>query len=253
MKSFICYVTTLILLIFQTRAIQLNSVSSFPNSYVEIADKVSTSVSTEWINHLDSFIDLVSTKIVDNIENEISNTNNDKLTHLVALLENDADLFDVDSYQNKDLSFIENEFFSKLKEKFNNSKFGQHIKKLKANAKEKLKELYAKHKDKLKRFFKIMLTTLVIPVAIKYIKKHLNQWRQKTLDATKKLDPDTKKITVPVITAIYDKFGEQIDKYAEKNGVNFEKENEGLKELLQDKQDIEKIERQEAQLLYTKK
>ncbi|VWU51377.1 gamete egress and sporozoite traversal protein, putative, partial [Hepatocystis sp. ex Piliocolobus tephrosceles] len=82
MKSLICYISSLIVLVLQTRAIQLHSASVPPVSYVELADKVSTSITTQWVNHLDSFIDLVSKKMVDNIENEISNSDNDNLLHL---------------------------------------------------------------------------------------------------------------------------------------------------------------------------
>lgn len=249
MKSFIYYISAIILLFSQVRAIQLNSVSSYPLAYVEIADNISNAVATQWQNHLDSFVDLVSTKIVDNIGREIAMDDTGKYEHLVVLLENDAELFDLDSYEAGDISFIQDQFISKLKEKFNKSKFGQHLKKLGSKLKSKLQELYLKHKDKLKKFFKVMLTTLVIPVAIKFIKKHLKQWRTKTIDATKNLDKDTLAITLPVINSIYDKFGEQIDKYAEQNNISVQQEINAIKELEKDKHDIEELEEQENVIL----
>ncbi|KAI4836789.1 hypothetical protein MKS88_004593 [Plasmodium brasilianum] len=246
MKTFVCYIGLLITLALRLRATQFNSASHNPSSYIELGDRISNKVGATWKNQLDSFVDVVSTKIVDKLENEISNGNG--LDNMMVLLENEAEIFDTDAYTGHNMALIQTEFIKKLKEKFNKSKFGNHLKKFGKHLKDKMKVLYLKHKDKLKKFLKVMIVGLVIPLAIKFIKKNLKIWEQRTLEATKKLDPDTRSVTTPIIQALYSKFEEKIDDYAAEHEISVDKELNVIQELEREKQDIENIENQEKML-----
>ncbi|CDU19785.1 hypothetical protein YYC_05671 [Plasmodium yoelii 17X] len=247
MKVLLCYASVLFASILHSRAITLNSLGAKPSSYLEIGDNVSNQISEAWKNHVDSFIDVVSEKIVDKFEKDIEN---DNVPHsLLALLENDAEIFDINTYEGKDMAFIQDAFIRKLRERFNNSKFGQHTKKLGSKIKQKLTSLYKKHKDKIKHFLKIMLSSLVIPIAFNYIKKHLNTWKNKTLEATNKLDEDARSVATPIITAIYDKFGEKIDNYVKDNHLDIGKELNVLTDLQKEQKEIDQIEKEEKKIM----
>ncbi|CAD2111225.1 gamete egress and sporozoite traversal protein, putative [Plasmodium vinckei] len=247
MRVLLCYASILFASVLQSRAINHNTLSSNIPSYVEIGDNVSNQISEAWKSHVDSFIDVVSEKIVDKFEKDIEEDN--VPYNLLALLENDAEIFDIDKYEGKDLAFIQDAFIRKLREKFNNSKFGQKAKKFGSHIKQKLTNLYKKHKDKIKHFLKIMLSSLVIPIAFNYIKKHLNSWKKKTLEATNKLNDDAKSVATPIITAIYDKFGERIDNYVKDNSIDIVKELDVLTELQKEKKEIDQIEKQEKEII----
>ncbi|SBT80442.1 gamete egress and sporozoite traversal protein, putative [Plasmodium malariae] len=85
MKTFVCYIGLLITLALRLRATQFNSACHSPSSYIELGDRISNKVEATWKNQLDSFVDVVSTKIVDKLENEISNGNG--LDNMMVLLE----------------------------------------------------------------------------------------------------------------------------------------------------------------------
>ncbi|SCM04081.1 gamete egress and sporozoite traversal protein, putative [Plasmodium chabaudi chabaudi] len=247
MRVLLCYASILFASVLQSRAIKLNNLTPTTPSYLEIGNTVSNQISEAWRSHVDSFIDVVSEKIVDKFEKDIENDN--VPYNLLALLEDDAEIFDIEQYEGKDLAFIQDAFIRKLREKFNNSKFGQKAKKLGSQIKQKLTSLYKKHKDKIKHFLKIMLSSLVIPIAFNYIKKHLNAWKKKTLEATDKLNEDTKSVATPIITAIYDKFGEKIDSYVKDHHMDITKELDVLTDLQKEKKEIEKIEKQEKEII----
>ncbi|KEG04555.1 gamete egress and sporozoite traversal protein, putative [Plasmodium vinckei vinckei] len=247
MRVLLCYASILFASVLQSRAIKHNTLTSTIPSYIEIGDNVSNQISEAWKSHVDSFIEVVSEKIVDKFEKDIENDN--VPYNLLALLENDAEIFDIDKYERQDLAFVQDAFIRKLREKFNNSKFGQKVKKFGSHIKQKLTNLYKKHKEKIKHFLKIMLSSLVIPIAFNYIKRHLNAWKKKTLEATNKLNDETKSVATPIITAIYDKFGERIDSYVKENSIDISKELDVLTDLQKEKKEIEKIEQQEKQLV----
>ncbi|KMZ85256.1 hypothetical protein PVBG_01655 [Plasmodium vivax Brazil I] len=247
MKSFVCYVGLIVALAMQLRAIQLNTNSLNPVSYVELGNHLSNKVGALWKSQLDSFVDVVSTRIVDRLENDISSS--EGAENMMILLENDAELFDTAAYKGHNMSLIEDEFIKKLKEKFHNSKFGKGLKKLGSKVKAKLSDLYKKHKHKLKHFLKVMITGLVIPLAVKFIRKHLNLWRKKTLEATKKLDDDARSVANPVIIALYDQFQQKLEEYAAENQLNADKEMSVMDQLQSEKKSIENIEKQEKQIL----
>ncbi|GAW82597.1 gamete egress and sporozoite traversal protein [Plasmodium gonderi] len=247
MKSFVYYTGLLISLALQLRAIQLNSNNMHPISYVELGDRISNKVGALWKSQLDSFVDVVSTRIVDKLENDISNS--DGAENMLILLENNAEIFDTATYNGHNMALIEDEFINKLKEKFHGSNFGKGVKKLGSKLKGKLTDLYKKHKDKLKHFLKVMITGLVIPMAIKFIRKHLTLWRKKTLDVTKKLDEDARNVATPVINALYDQFEQKLQEYAEENQLNSDKEMNIMDQLQSEKKSIENIEKQEKKIL----
>ncbi|SCP05793.1 gamete egress and sporozoite traversal protein, putative [Plasmodium ovale] len=247
MKTFVYYIGLLLALALQLKAIQLNSVSYAPSAHIELGDKVSNKIGVAWKNHLDSFIDVVSTKIVDKIEEDIEN---DKGSHnMLILLENDAELFDTESYKGQSMAFIQNEFIKKLREKFNNSKFGKNVKTFGSKLKGKLTDLYKKHKHKVKHFLKAMLSTLVIPMAIRFIRKNLKKWKARTLEATNKLDEKAKSVAEPIITAMYDQFRDKLDEYSQKNEAAPGGELSALKDLEEEKEEIDDIEKEEKKLL----
>ncbi|ETW58453.1 hypothetical protein PFMC_05553 [Plasmodium falciparum CAMP/Malaysia] len=167
----------------------------------------------------------------------------------MILLEDDADIFDASAYEGKNLALIQTEFIRKLKDKFKNSKFGEKLKKLGSKAKEKLLSLYYKHKGKLRHFFSILLKSLVIPIAVQFIRKNLNKWKQRTLEATQKLDEQSKNIAQPIINRLYNSFEDKIEEYSQENKINVEDELNALGQLDKDKQDIQKLEEQEKALL----
>ncbi|CRG94685.1 conserved Plasmodium protein, unknown function [Plasmodium gallinaceum] len=247
MKLYIYYFGLFLTLALHLKAIQLHSVSYTPSAYIEIGDKISHRVGELWNNQFESFIDLVSKKIVDKLENNVSN---DKISDkMMILLQNDAEIFDSHHYKDHNMALIQTIFFRKLKEKFNNSNFGKKIRELGSRAKSKIKSLYQKHKSKLQHFFNILMRSLVLPIAIKYIRKNIKKWKQKTLDATNKLDEDSKKIATPIINRLYENFGSKIDQYAEANSIDFEDEMQALDELAKDKKEIDALEKEEKAIL----
>ncbi|CRH01436.1 gamete egress and sporozoite traversal protein, putative [Plasmodium relictum] len=247
MKTFMYYFGLLLTLALHLRAIQLHSMSYMPSTYIEIGDKISSRVGELWDNQFESFLDLVSKKIVDKLGNNISN---DKISNnMMILLQNDAEIFDPHHYKDHNIALIQTIFFRKLKEKFNNSKFGKKVKELGARAKKKIVDLYHKHKGKLQHFFKILMRSLVLPIAIQYIRRNIKKWREKTLEATEKLDPDSKKIATPIIDRLYTTFGNKVDQYAEENSINFEDEMQALDELAKDKKEIDILEKEEKAIL----
>ncbi|CAA9989659.1 gamete egress and sporozoite traversal protein, putative [Plasmodium knowlesi strain H] len=248
MKSFVCYVGLIVALALQLRAIQLNSNNLHPVSYVELGNQLSNKVGTLWKNKLDSFVDVVSTRIVDRLENDISS--NAGAENMMVLLENNAELFDTAAYKGHNMALIEDEFIRKLKDRFNASKFGKGLKNLGSKIKTKLSDLYKKHKHKLKHFLKVMMTGLVIPLAIKFIRKHLSVWRKKTLEATKNLDEDSRSVANPVINALYDQFSQKLEEYASEHEMNNDKQMNILDQLQMEKKNIENIEKQEKKLLH---
>ncbi|GAB68095.1 hypothetical protein PCYB_126600 [Plasmodium cynomolgi strain B] len=247
MKSFVCYVGLIVALALQLRAIQLNSNSLNPVSYVELGNHLSNKVGAQWKSHLDSFVDVVSTRIVDRLENDISNGAGAE--NMMILLENNAELFDTASYKGHNIALIEDEFIKKLKEKFHASKFGKGLKKFGAKVKSKLSDLYKKHKHKLKHFLKVMITGLVIPLAVKFIRKHLSLWRKKTLEVTKRLDEDARSVANPVINALYDQFSQKLEEYAAENELNANQEMKIMDQLQSEKKSIENIEKQEKKIM----
>ncbi|ANQ09594.1 Uncharacterized protein PCOAH_00046280 [Plasmodium coatneyi] len=247
MKSFVCYIGLIVALALQLRAIQLNSNSLHPVSYVELGNQLSNKVGTLWKNQLDSFVDIVSTRIVDRLENDISSGAGAE--NMMVLLENDAELFDTAAYKGHNMALIEDEFIRKLKDRFHASKFGKGLKKLGSKIKTKLSDLYQKHKHKLKHFLKVMMTGLVIPLAIKFIRKHLSLWRKKTLEVTKNLDDDARSVATPVINALYDQFSQKLEEYASEHELNGDKELSIMDQLQSEKKSIENIEKQEKKLL----
>ncbi|KOB63451.1 hypothetical protein PFHG_05236 [Plasmodium falciparum HB3] len=247
MNKFTYCITLLIALVLPIRSIQLHSVNYAPLNYIEIGDTLSNKVGELWHSHLNSFIDIVSTKVVNKLEDDLSNGNN--LEKFMILLEDDADIFDASAYEGKNLALIQTEFIRKLKDKFKNSKFGKKLKKLGSKAKEKLLSLYQKHKGKLRHFFSILLKSLVIPIAVQFIRKNLNKWKQRTLEATQKLDEQSKNIAQPIINRLYNSFEDKIEEYSQENKINVEDELNALGQLDKDKQDIQKLEEQEKALL----
>ncbi|EUD69436.1 hypothetical protein C922_00299 [Plasmodium inui San Antonio 1] len=247
MKSFVCYVGLIVALALQLRAIQLKSNTLNPISYVELGNQLSNKVGTLWKNQLDSFIDVVSTKIVDKLEKDIPS--GAAAENMMILLENDAELFDTAAYKGHNMALIEDQFIRKLRERFHNSKFGKGLKKLSSKVKTKLTDLYKQHKDKVKKFLKHLMTALVIPMAVKFIQKHLNSWKQKTLQATEKLDPEARKVARPVINELYQQFQDKLEDYAENNKLNGGQEKNVLDKLQAEKKEIQDIENKEQKLL----
>ncbi|KNG78758.1 hypothetical protein PFMG_04901 [Plasmodium falciparum IGH-CR14] len=244
MNKFTYCITLLIALVLPIRSIQLHSVNYAPLNYIEIGDTLSNKVGELWHSHLNSFIDIVSTKVVNKLEDDLSNGNN--LEKFMILLETS---FDASAYEGKNLALIQTEFIRKLKDKFKNSKFGKKLKKLGSKAKEKLLSLYYKHKGKLRHFFSILLKSLVIPIAVQFIRKNLNKWKQRTLEATQKLDEQSKNIAQPIINRLYNSFEDKIEEYSQENKINVDDELNALGQLDKDKQDIQKLEEQEKALL----
>ncbi|ETW27173.1 hypothetical protein PFFCH_05351 [Plasmodium falciparum FCH/4] len=85
MNKFTYCITLLIALVLPIRSIQLHSVNYAPLNYIEIGDTLSNKVGELWHSHLNSFIDIVSTKVVNKLEDDLSNGNN--LEKFMILLE----------------------------------------------------------------------------------------------------------------------------------------------------------------------
>lgn len=197
-------------------------------------------------HHIDSFIEMVSGKVVDKLENHLEKDG--VAEKMLVMLQNNAELFDVNHYKGQNIALIQTLFFKKLKDKFINSKFGQKVKSLGLAAKKKLSSLYHAHKDKIKHFFTLMLKGLIIPRFVKFVRKNINKWKEATLLSMKNMKANVKKVAVPMVEKFYSHVSEKLDDLALKNDVHIP-EDEVIDRIETDEKEIEKIQKEEQKIL----
>lgn len=247
MNKFLYWLGFIVVAVLHLRAMELGSLSAAQNDKIRLAganftDTLGTSVE----HHIDSFIEMVSGKVVDKLEGHIHKEGiADKM---MILLENNAELFDAHHYKGQNLALIQTKFFNKLKEKFVNSKFGQKIRSLGVAAKKKLTHLYHLHKDKIKHFFQLMLKGIVLPHFIKFVRKNMSKWKNSIVDTIKKMRGDVKKVALPIVDRLYVNMVEKLDDLAMKHSVNVPEE-EVMENIQKDERDIAKLEKEEASIV----
>lgn len=197
-------------------------------------------------NHMNMFLENVSEKVVNKLEDHLDR---DDVAHkMLVLLEDDAQIFDLDHYQSHNPQFLQVAFFKNLRERFNNSNFMKKFKHLKTVSKKKLLNLYKNHKNKIKHFFHLMLKALIIPRFVRFVKKNIGTWKANTLKALKKVKGDVRTIAQPIIERLYLHVEEKIDDLAIKNNVEIS-ENEAIEKIAKDEKEIEQLEKEENAII----
>lgn len=247
MNKFLYWLGFIVVAVLHLRAMELGSLSAAQDETIRLAGaEISNSLGSNVENHINSFIEMVSGKIVDKLEDHIHKDN--VADKMLVLLENNAELFDTHQYKGQNLAMIQTRFFKKLKEKFLNSKFGSKIRNLGIAAKKKLTHLYHLHKDKIKHFFQLMLKGIIVPLFVKFTRKNLATWKKNIVEAIKKTKGDVKKVALPIVDKLYINVAHKLDNLAEKHAVHMP-EGKLMEQIQKDERDIEKLEKDEASIV----
>lgn len=247
MNKFLYWFSFIVVAVLHLRAMELGSLSAAQNETIRLAGaELSNSLGSNVEHHINSFVEMVSGKVVNKLEDHIHKDN--VADKMLMLLENNAELFDTHQYKGQNLALIQTRFFKKLKEKFLNSKFGNKIRSLGIAAKKKLTHLYHIHKDKIKHFFQLMLKGIIVPIFVKFTRKNLAKWKKNIVEAIKKTKGDVKKVALPIVDRLYVNVAEKLDDLAHKHSINIP-EGKVLQEIAKDEKDIEKLEKDEAAIV----
>lgn len=246
MNKFVYFLGLFLVAAFQLRALEISSFIQEHEMIGTVATDLSNNIGDHMERHLDSFIEMVSGKVVDKLETHLEKDG--VAEKMMIMLQNNAELFDAHHYKGENIALIQTLFFNKLKNKFVNSKFGKKLKSLGVAAKKKLSSLYHAHKDKIKHFFSLMLKGLIIPRFVKFVRKNIGKWKSATLEAVNKMKSNVRKIAVPMVEKFYAHVGEKLDDIALKNDIDIS-EDEVINKIVKDEKDIEKLEKEEKKVL----